>query len=132
MNRDKIYIVSGTVIFITTVILLLFFTDLSILSITGIVFLVSIASDIIIVIDNDRRNTAPDAKFHHRNELVGEIAHVLEEFRAENGICAGKIKIRGETWNARSGNGDLKPGDKVRIIDRAGMIFTVEKIMHGT
>lgn len=127
MNRDKLYIVSGTVVFIITFILLLFVTELSIIRITGIALLVSLASDVVIIFDNDRRNTAPDAKFHHRNELVGEIAQVLEEFRIESGSYTGKINIRGETWDARSSTRELKPGDRVRIIDRTGMTFTVER-----
>ena len=131
MTRDSLYIVSGIAVFITAFILLTLITDYSVLKVSGIAFLLSIASDVIIIFDNERRNNAPDAKLHHRNELVGETARVLEEFRIDDGgICRGKIKIRGETWNARSSEPDLKPGDRVRIIDRTGMTFTVER--HGS
>ena len=127
MSRDSLYIVSGIAVFIITFILLLLMTDFTVIKIAGIAFLASIASDVIIIYDNEKRNTGPDAKLNHRNELVGEIAQVLEEFRPENSISTGKIKIRGETWNARSTDMDLKPGDPVRIIDRTGMTFTVTK-----
>ena len=127
MSRDKIYLVSGTAVFITSFILLLITTDLSVIRIAGIAFLISIVSDVTIIFDNERRNTAPDAKFHHRNELVGEIAQVLEEFEVEGDMQTGKIIIRGETWRARSTDPGLTRGDRVRIIDRTGMIFTVEK-----
>ena len=127
MSRDKLYLVSGTAVFITSFILLLITTDLSIIRIAGIAFLISIVSDVTIIFDNERRNTAPDAKFHHRNELVGEIAQVLEEFEVEGDMQTGKIIIRGETWRARSSDPGLTRGDRVRIIDRTGMIFTVEK-----
>ena len=127
MSRDKIYLVSGTAVFITSFILLLITTDLSVIRIAGIAFLISIVSDVTIIFDNERRNTAPDAKFHHRNELVGEIAQVLEEFEVEGDMQTGKIIIRGETWRARSSDPGLTRGDRVRIIDRTGMIFTVEK-----
>jgi len=127
MSRDSLYIISGIAVFITVFVLLLLMSDYSVIKICVIAFLASIASDVIIIYDNEKRNSGPDAKLHHRNELVGETARVLEEFRSENGISAGKIKIRGETWNARSSEGDLKPGDPVRIIDREGMTFTVKK-----
>ena len=127
MSRDKVYLVSGIAVFVAVFILLLLTTDWSIISITGIAFLISIVSDVTIIFDNERRNTAPDAKFHHRNELVGEIAQVLETFRAEGDVQTGKIIIRGETWRARSGDPDLTHGDQVRIIDRTGMTFTVER-----
>ena len=127
MSRDKLYLVSGTAVFITSFILLLITTDLSVIRIAGIAFLISIVSDVTIIFDNERRNTAPDAKFHHRNELVGEIAQVLEEFEVEGDMQTGKIIIRGETWRARSTDPGLTRGDRVRIIDRTGMIFTVEK-----
>ena len=127
MTRDSLYLVSGIAVFIITFILLLLITDISVTHIAAISFLASIASDVIIIIDNDRRNTAADAKFHHRNELVGEIAQVLEEFRPEGNVRSGKIIIRGETWRAKSSDPDLTPGDRVRITDRTGMTFTVKR-----
>ena len=127
MSRDSLYLVSGITVFVTAFILLFLATDLSLARIAVIAFLISIASDAVIILDNERRNAAPDAKFHHRNELVGEFAEVLEEFRIEGDIHTGKITIRGETWRARSSVPDLKPGDPVRIIDRVGMTFTVER-----
>lgn len=131
MTRDSLYLVSGITVFIIAFILLLLITDLSLVRIIGISFLLSVASDAIIILDNEKRNAAPDAKFHHRNELVGEIAQVQEIFRVEGDTAAGKIRIRGETWKARSDDPDLQAGDRVRIIDRVGMTFTVEKIRHG-
>ena len=128
MSRDNIYLLLGVVIFIVAFIVLSATTDMSFLSIFAIAILVSIASDILIVFDNDRRNAAPDAKLHHRNELVGDTARVLEEFQpAASGLYTGKIEIHGEQWQASSFEPDLQCGDQVRIIDRTGMIFMVKK-----
>lgn len=125
LSRDQFYLVLGIAVFIVTAIILYFFTRLSILWVLAIATLVSIASDIIIVIDNERRNKAPDAKFHHRNELVGEMGTVIEDFITEQAGYTGKIEINSEKWKARCDQEPLKQGDQVRIIDRQGMTFTV-------
>lgn len=39
----------------------------------------------------------------------------------------GKIKIRGEIWNARSSK-EIKKGEKVRVIARKGIILEVEPV----
>ena len=127
MSRDSLYLLLGVVIFVTAFIILFVTTDLSFLSIFAIAFLLSIVSDILIVFDNDRRNAGPDAKFHHRNELVGETATVTEDFQADSGMYCGRIGIHGELWRACSLEPDLRIGDEVRIIDRTSMTFTVKK-----
>lgn len=125
MKRDTLYLIIGIAVFLVSAVVLLISTDLSLAMVIVIAFLISIASDIVIVIDNERRNTAADAKFHHRNELVGESACVLEDFRLINDRYAGTIEIRGERWKAVSQDGELSAGDRVTVIDRTGMTFTV-------
>ncbi|MBF8269680.1 MAG: NfeD-like C-terminal, partner-binding [Gammaproteobacteria bacterium] len=128
MSRDNLYLLLGVVIFITAFIVLALTTELSFTVKFGIAILITIASDILIVIDNEHRNAAPDAKLHHRNELVGETAHVQEGFQpAASGLYSGKIEIHGEHWQASSFEPDLRSGDQVRIIDRTGMTFMVKK-----
>lgn len=128
MTRENLYLVFGIIIFILSAIILMIATDLSLTRIFFIAIIISIASDILIVFDNDRRNTAADAKFHHKNELVGEFAYVLEEFKSDKNKNYGKIEINGENWNACSSEPNLQAGDKVRIIDRTGMTFAVKKV----
>lgn len=127
MTRDNFYLVLGIAVFLVSFLVLYLFTELSIIWDLIIAFLISIASDIVIVVDNERRNTAPDAKFHHKNELVGETATVAEDFIMDNGTYTGRVEIHNEKWKARSHKGILKRDDPVRIIDRKGMIFIVEK-----
>ena len=127
INRDNIHLFTGITVFILAFILLYYFTSLTVIDIFGVALLLSIASDVTVIIDNERRNSAADAKFYHRNELVGEIACVVEEFRPGEGAHTGKIEIRGEKWRARSRDQGLTTGDQVRIIDRTGMTFTVTK-----
>jgi membrane protein implicated in regulation of membrane protease activity len=127
MNRDTLYLIIGGVVFAVAVIVLYLATDWSPLRILIAATLLSIASDILIVFDNERRNAAPDAKFHHRNELVGKIATAIEAFQPGAAISAGIIEIHGERWRARANEPGLKSGDRVRIIDRDGMTLIVEK-----
>ena len=125
MSRDQFYLVFGIAVFVVTAVILYFFTQLPIIWNLAIATLVSIASDIVIVIDNERRNKTPDAKFHHRNELVGETATVIENFTRDEDIFSGKIEINNEKWKASCRQEPLEQGDRVRIIDRQGMIFIV-------
>lgn len=127
INKETINLFTGITVFILAFILLYIFTSLTVIDIFGTALLLSIASDVIVAIDNERRNSAADAKFHHRNELVGEIACVVEGFHPGEDVHTGKIEIRGEQWQACSGDQDLTAGDRVRIIDRTGMTFTVKK-----
>lgn len=127
INRENFHLFTGITVFILAFILLYFFTSLTGIDIFGTALLLSVASDVIVVIENERRNSAADAKFYHRNELVGEIACVVEEFRPGDGTHIGKVEIRGERWQACSMDQDLKSGDRVTIMDRTGMTFTVKK-----
>ena len=128
INRDLVYCLVGIIFFVVSAVLLYFLTELSLLEIIIIAFLVSLASDILIIIDNDIRNRAPDAKFHHRNELVGENAVVVHDFAPAGNGYHGKIRVFGESWKACSTVPGLVTGDVVLIIDRNAMMFTVEKV----
>lgn len=128
MTRENLYVVIGIIIFIVSAVFLFIATDLSLTRVFVIAIIISITSDILIAFDNDRRNAAVDAKFHHKNELVGEFAYVLEEFKSDENENCGKIEINGEKWIASSNETGLLTGDKVRIIDRTGMTFIVEKV----
>ena len=128
MSRDNIYVLLGIAVFVAAFVVLFLFTDLSLIMICIAAILISLVSDVLIVVDNEMRNAAPDAKFHHRNELVGEVALVVDGFRPEGDMIKGKIEVKGEKWNACSHETELNPGDQVRLIDRNEMTFTVEKI----
>ena len=65
----------------------------------------------------------------------GERKH-RDDFPADEGLAVadfdtgglGRIVIRGEMWRARA-RGDLRPsrGDRLRVVDRDGLILIVEK-----
>ena len=126
-NREVLYCIVGAVVFLFSAAALYMFTDLSVLMVIITAAVMSLASDILIVLDNDLRNRAPDAKFHQRNELVGESAEVLEDFSVQGDHYHGRIEVRGETWQACSVEAGLQRGEPVMIVDRTGMMFTVSR-----
>ncbi|MBU7024309.1 MAG: nodulation protein NfeD [Theionarchaea archaeon] len=54
-------------------------------------------------------------------EILGMVGKAVEDLDPE-----GQIKIRGERWKAESKQ-KIKKGDKVRVIDRKGLLLIVEK-----
>lgn len=55
-------------------------------------------------------------------EAVGKPAEVIEEISPEN---PGRIKYQGTSWKAVSYTETFKPGDRVRIIEKENLTFTV-------
>ncbi len=54
-------------------------------------------------------------------EMIGEEAVVLEEIDPD-----GKVRTRGEIWNARAFGHKFQKGDKARIIGVQGLVLLVE------
>jgi membrane protein implicated in regulation of membrane protease activity len=59
------------------------------------------------------------------DDITGQAARVLSW--DENGGHAGKVELRGSTWNARSEE-TLRPGDRVTVVARHGLHLEVEKV----
>jgi inner membrane protein len=60
---------------------------------------------------------------------VGKIAEVIETVGS---IVEGRIRFQGTTWKARSREGDIQVGKKVRILSREGITYIVESIGDET
>lgn len=57
--------------------------------------------------------------------MVGDLADVLEPFSAGAGACSGRVRYRGELWNAASTQA-LSPGQRARITRVDGLTLFVE------
>jgi membrane protein implicated in regulation of membrane protease activity len=59
-----------------------------------------------------------------RDDLPTELALVLSEF---DGAGVGRVRIRGETWQARGSSAGFRPtmGSRVRVINRDGLTLIV-------
>ena len=59
-----------------------------------------------------------------RDDLPTELALVVSEF---DGAGAGQVRIRGETWQARSSSIGFRPtmGSRVRVVNRDGLTLIV-------
>ena len=65
-----------------------------------------------------------------RDSIVGRTGRVRREVNAET--LAGKVDIDGVEWSARSSQGTLGPGRKVRVVKSEGVHVVVEEVEeHG-
>lgn len=69
----------------------------------------------------------------NRNEDIGRKARAILEFRSEDGISKGRVRINGENWAARCLDGStISKGDSVYIIAREGLVVDVSPSLKGT
>lgn len=60
-------------------------------------------------------------------EMVGEQGRAMEPIEP-----TGKVRVRGEWWNARSQAGPIQEGQRVRVVERDGLTLTVEPVDPGS
>jgi membrane-bound ClpP family serine protease len=61
-----------------------------------------------------------------RDSLLGKTGWVRREVNAET--LAGKVDIDGVEWSARSSQGSIAPGRKVRVVKSEGVHIVVEEV----
>lgn len=101
--------------------------DVSIWHVAGASLLLAAAADIVVAIANERFNAGADAKRYARNEPVGEKAVVVDAFTPSGTSAVGRVRAHGQIWSGRCDGGLLlETGQKVRVVDREGLILIVE------
>ena len=91
--------------------------------------LLTAVADIFLAIANERFNKQPDAKFHQRNEPVGDDGVVVDRFTPDDTGSRGRVRVQGQTWRARCSSGVLfASGEKVKVTDRHGLTLVVTAV----
>ena len=63
-------------------------------------------------------------KVFHLDELEGKIGIIIKKLDETN---SGIVRVMGEEWKAFSTEGELKEGEKVKVVKREGNILYVKK-----
>ncbi|WP_456487450.1 NfeD family protein [Candidatus Alkanophaga liquidiphilum] len=71
-----------------------------------------------VVLKTRRKKVAVGAE-----ELIGKVTKAETDINEDGGF----VRIRGELWNARSKTGNIKRGEKVKIVGREGLTVIVER-----
>lgn len=90
----------------------------------GISFLADVVTAISMEAIVPTRVTIGPGDRHLRDDLPTELALVVSEF---DGAGAGQVRVRGETWQARSSSIGFRPmlGSRVRVVNRDGLTLIV-------
>lgn len=128
LNKNIIILLTvvGLLVFATAFYFGQFVLNIGILPTITIAIVLTIGSDILTAVANDRFNKSPDAKLYQRNELVGETGKVITDFLPQEDFYVGRIEVRNESWNAKTSIDSLKEDDEVYIKDRDGMFLIVD------
>ncbi len=118
--------VPGTVLIIIGILLILGFpifgTSLGV--VVG-VFVAMVTAGVTIWIYS--RFTQGDRPFTlSRDSVIGLEGMVVREVNSD--IISGKVRVSGQIWSAKSENGNIPKGTKVRVISSEGVHVVVEKI----
>ncbi|MCX7797189.1 MAG: nodulation protein NfeD [Melioribacter sp.] len=60
--------------------------------------------------------------------MIGEIGKAISKISTK---APGQILLHGEIWTAECKNGEINPGEKVRVVDRSNLILIVEKELNN-
>lgn len=131
-NTLILLVIVGLSVFATAFYLGQFFLKIGTLPTLAMAAVLSLGSDILVVIGNDRLNKSKDAKLHQRNELAGEYGKVITRFKQHENYYVGRIEVRSENWSAKTSDDALREGDEVYIKDREGLVLIVENKYNHT